>query len=57
MNLLCMILLGALPGSLDELGSILGVKLIDRSEIIRLLEMNQIKAIALDEAIFKSYAK
>ena len=40
-----------------EQAQILGVKLIDRSEIIRLLEMNQIKAIALDEAIFKSYAK
>jgi HJR/Mrr/RecB family endonuclease len=40
-----------------EQAQILGVKLIDRNELIRLLEKNQIKEIALDEAIFKSFAK
>jgi HJR/Mrr/RecB family endonuclease len=40
-----------------EQAQLLGVKLIDRSELIRLLETNRIKEIALDEAIFKSYAK
>ena len=37
-----------------EQAQILGVKLIDRSELIRLLETNRIKEIELDEAIFKS---
>ncbi len=40
-----------------EQAQLLGVKLIDRSELIRLLETNRIKEIALDEAIFKCYAK
>jgi hypothetical protein len=39
-----------------EQAHILGVKLIDRGELIRLLEMSRIKEIALDEAIFKNYA-
>ena len=40
-----------------EQAQILGVKLIDRIELIRLLETNRIKEVALDEAIFKSFAK
>lgn len=40
-----------------EQAQILGVKLIDRSELIRLLEINPIKVVELDEAIFKSYAR